>query len=233
MKKPIYQNRFTLIELLVVIAIIAILASMLLPALNNSRQMAKKINCTSRLSQIVKTTMIYGGDYNEWITPATDKTGNNNFGPLFVSLYKFNRTQLYCPSVQLVPTSSWKHVWRTYAMYRPDHDGTGCWYYTENIPVTGDYYKKVDPGWYYSLTRMKNPSQIHLYIDTEIYTGTDIGMSNWSYHPRFVVDNAAATLLHSQMCNIVYADGHAASSNLNDLRQAGFNKIINNRQLLP
>ena len=69
------MNHFTLIELIIVISIIAILAALLLPAVEKARGMAKDLSCRNNLRQLGIAQAGYSGDYYEWIVPAQTAAG--------------------------------------------------------------------------------------------------------------------------------------------------------------
>ena len=197
---------FTLIELLIVVGIIAVLIAMLMPALSNAREAAKRVVCLSNLRQLNLAWTRYAAENNDamfYTSPSLALVPDNLASLQALALYP------YCPDARF---------WRCPSDISPDS-------YARTYSI--NEYLNGWGGFGFSelqrITQIKNPSQCFVFIEEFDYRR--VGNSTYGINPFVLYAPSIPdtwidypSTWHQYGANVSFADGHCEYFHFNDWR---------------
>jgi prepilin-type N-terminal cleavage/methylation domain-containing protein/prepilin-type processing-associated H-X9-DG protein len=204
------KQGFTLIELLVVIAIIAILASLLLPALSRAKARAQGIRCVSNKKQLQVAWQMYVGDCNDAIPPAAGGSPNTNQS---WCAGNFMQNPPDHTNLDLIKNSLLGRFSGSTGIYKcPGDTSDNVRSVSENCAMNGDDTDIIGFTFFRKSTSMPNPTQYFTFIDESSDTIDNahflVGFDK-DYSAAQVKDEPAA--YHGRSGTVAFADGHANS----------------------
>lgn len=205
------KKKFTLIELLVVIAIIAILASMLLPALGRAKEMGKKASCLSNLRQVGIAVIQYVSDNDGYFFSRSPSAGQGWMDPTTSAFAKdylnftYSKTFLsgYAGSIIDCPTNE-----LGYKKFAVDYAYNNSLF----VAVTGQNWGNI--------IKIRKPTDTVAFADTN---GVASGLANGYYYFESKWGTLWSTAinypLHINGANHLFLDGHVSWAKKTDTSQ--------------
>jgi len=214
---------FTLIELLVVIAIIAILAAMLLPALNNARAKGKAISCMANLRQIGLAHTFYINENNDYIVGSVVTPGAVLWPVVLGSMTGSNpNAKIFdCPSAPDAATYNLANA----ATFNGFKFSSGRLGYGQNLNISFNH-----NGYpYHRVNQWRKPSKTVVTVDANNKYVPDTATVAWY---TLITTPYSSTLLnyaHEGSFNLLNLDGHVERIQRNEILRAA---LLNNQAVM-